>query len=97
MIEMEPLRTQVQKTIQTVVGIIVLEDPNGFPHDESNLYCVGQNGQMVWRADKPEPAGLYNRVMLNMDGNTISAYAVTGQACELELTSGNLLRQVKIK
>lgn len=97
MIDIEPLHTQVQKTIQTVVGIVVLEEPNGFPHNESNLYCIGQRGEMVWKAEKPEPAGLYNRVMLNTNGDTISAYAVTGQACELELASGNLLRQVKIK
>lgn len=96
MIEIEPLHTQVQKTIQTMVGTVVLEEPSGFPVNESNLYCIGQNGQIVWKAEKPEPAGLYNRVMLNTNGDTISAYAVTGQACELELTSGHLLRQAKI-
>jgi hypothetical protein len=96
MLEIEPLHTQVQKTMQTMVGIVVLEEPGGFPVDESNLYCLGQNGEIVWKAEKPEPAGLYNRVMLNMDGNTISAYAVTGQACEIELVSGKLLSQVKI-
>jgi hypothetical protein len=51
---------------------------------------------MVWQAEKPEPAGLYSRVMLNTDGNTLSAYAVTGQACELDLISGKLLSQAKI-
>jgi hypothetical protein len=68
MIEIEPLYTQVQKTIQTIVGIVVLEDPNSFPHNESNLYCVGLNGGIVWKAEKPEPAGLYNRVMLKRTG-----------------------------
>ena len=97
MIEIEPLHTQVQKTIQTMFGIVVLEEPGGFPRNESNLYCIGHSGDLVWKAEKPEPAGLYNRVMLNMDGNTISAYAITGQACEIELGSGHLLSQVKIK
>jgi hypothetical protein len=97
MIEIEPLHTRIQKTIQTIVGIIVLEDPSGFPFNESNLYCVKQNGETVWKAEKPEPTGLYNRMMLNMDGNTLSAYAITGQACEIELGSGHLLNQVKIK
>jgi len=97
MTEIEPLHTQLQKTIQTIVGTIVLENPSGFPLNESNLYCVGQNGEMVWKAEKPEPTGLYNRVMLNTDGNTLSAYAITGQACEIELGSGNLLSQVIIK
>ncbi len=96
MIEIEPLHTQVKKTIQTMIGTIVLEDPSGFPRDETNLYCLGQTGETVWQAEKPEPAGLYNRVMLNMDGNTLSAYAVTGQACELDLMSGKLISQAKI-
>jgi hypothetical protein len=97
MIEIEPLYTQIQKTIQTIVGTIVLEDPSGFPRNESNLYCMSQKGEFVWKAEKPEPSGLYNRVMLNMDGNTISAYAITGQACEIELGSGKLLNQAKIQ
>jgi hypothetical protein len=96
MIEIKPLHTQVQKTIQTMVGIVVLEESGGFPFNESNLYCLGSSGETVWKAEKPEPAGLYIRVMLNTDGNTLSAYAVTGQACEIELTSGHLLSQVKI-
>ena len=79
-----------------MVGIIVLEEPGNFPHNESNLYCLKQNGETVWKADKPEPTGLYNRVMLNTDGNTLSAYAVTGQACEIDLLSGELISQVKI-
>jgi hypothetical protein len=96
MTTVEPSHTQIQKTIQTMVGTIVLEDPKDFPWDESNLYCVGQKGEMVWQAEKPESAGLYNRVMLNADGNTLSAYTVTGQACELDLNSGNLISQAKI-
>jgi hypothetical protein len=96
MIEIEPLHTKVQKTIQTMVGIIVLEEPGGFPFNETNLYCIGPDGKIVWKADKPEPAGLYNRVMLNPDGNTLSAYAITGQACEIDLTNGDLISQVKI-
>jgi hypothetical protein len=96
MLEIEPLHTQVKKTIQAMVGIIVLEEPGGFPVNESNLYCLGKNGEIVWKADKPEPAGLYNRVMLNTDGNTLSAYAITGQACEIDLLNGNLISQVKI-
>lgn len=93
----EPLHTEIKKTTQTMMGTVVLEDPKDFPWDESNLYCVGQNGEMVWRAEKPEPSGLYSRVMLNSDTDTLSAYAVTGQACEIELITGKLISQVKIK
>lgn len=96
MTEFEPLHTQIQKTIQTMAGTIILEAPSGFPVDESNLYHIGKDGELIWTAEKPERAGLYNRVMLNTDGNTLSAYTVTGQACELDLISGKLLSQAKI-
>ena len=96
MIELKPIHTQIQKTIQVTIGAIVLEDPKDFPRSESNLYCLGMDGEMLWQAEKPESAGLYNRVMLNADGNTLSAYTVTGQACELDLNSGNLISQAKI-
>ena len=87
--------TQVQKTIQTMVGTVVLEDPEGFPRDKTNLYCLGSKGELIWEAEKPESAGLYNRVMLNID-DTLSAYAVTGQSCELDLKTGKLISQAKI-
>ena len=93
----EPLHTRIEKTIQTMMGTIILEDPKGFPRDESNLYCLGHQDEMVWKAEKPEPQGLYSRVMLNPDGNSLSAYAITGEACELELGTGKLISQVKIK
>ena len=96
MVEIDPLYTEIQKTIQTTVGIIVLEDPGNFPLDESNLYCLKQSGEIVWKAVKPEPTGLYNRVMLNTIGFTLSAYAVTGQACEINLLNGELISQVRI-
>lgn len=94
--ETNPLHTTIEKATQTMMGTVVLEDPKGYPRDESNLYCIGHNGEMVWKAQKPEPAGLYNRVMLNENGDTLSAYTVTGQACEIELVTGKLISHVKI-
>lgn len=94
--ELNPSHTNIQKTIKTMVGTIVLEDANGFPRENSNLYCLGQQGEIVWQAEKPEPAGLYNRVMLNTNGNSLSAYTVTGEACELDLMNGNLISHAKI-
>jgi len=95
MSQIEPLHTQILKSIQTMAGTVILEEPRDFPINESNLYCMGYEGEIVWKAEKPEPGGLYNRVMLS--GDTLSAYTVTGQACELELVTGKLISQVKIK
>ena len=96
MLDFEPLHTQIQKTIQTMVGTIILEDPHGFPLNKSNLYHISKGGEMLWQAEKPERTGLYNRVMLNTDGNTLSAYTVTGEACEIDLGSGDLISHVKL-
>jgi hypothetical protein len=96
MIEFEPLHTQIQKTIQTMLGTVILEDASGYPTDESNLYYLDKTGNLLWQAEKPEPAGLYNRVMLNQEGNSLSAYTVTGRACEIDLLNGSLISQVKL-
>lgn len=90
----KPLHTQIEKAIQTKMGTVVMESISGFPKNESNLYCVKKNGEIVWQAEKPEPTSLYNRVTLNAEGITISAYADTSHACELELETGRLISSV---
>lgn len=94
---MQPLHTKIEKSIQTMMGLVVLESPMNFPRDECNLYCCTESGKVVWQAEKPEPNGLYSRLKMNSDGETLSAYAVTGQACELDLRTGRLISQVIIK
>ncbi|PWH17397.1 MAG: hypothetical protein DDG60_02075 [Anaerolineae bacterium] len=88
--EIQPLRTSIEKTIQTMLGLLVLEQPNGFPRYESNLYIVTASGKILWKAEKPDPNSLYSRVRLN-DDETISAYTTGGHACELDLRTGKLL------
>ena len=96
--DIQPLHTKVEKSIQTTIGEIVLEHPSGFPSGESNLYCVSPyTGKMVWTAEKPEPRTLYSRVRLNEDGLTISAYTTGGHACDLEFRTGKLISHTVIK
>ncbi len=83
--DIQPLHTKVDKTIQTMYGLVVLEDPNGFPRGESNLYCISPNGKIVWKAEKPDAYTLYSRMRLNEDGASLSTYTIGGHACELEL------------
>ncbi len=87
----EPLYTKIDKTIQINTGIIVLENSAGFPRNETNLYLVGMDGQIIWKAEKPDPNTFFTRVKLNDDGLTFSAYTLSSQACELELKSGKLI------
>jgi len=95
--ELQPLHTKIDKTIQSTPGTIVLENPSGFPRGESNLYCVALNGKMAWKAEKPDASTLYSRVRLNEDGDTISAYTIGGHACELGLRTGKLISHTVIK
>ena len=87
----EPLHTKIEKTIQINAGLIVLENPIGFPHRETNLYLIGLDGKIIWKAEKPDPNTFFTRVKLNEDGRTFSAYTLNNQACELELKSGKLI------
>lgn len=78
-------------------GHVVLESPEGFPRNDSNLYCVASNQKIVWKAEKPDSDTLFSRVRFNEDGDTLSAYTIGGHACELELRTGKLISQATIK
>ena len=95
--DIQPLHTKIDKTIQSAAGTIVLENPSGFPRGESNLYCVALDGKMVWKAEKPDASTLFSRVRLNENGDTISAYTIGGHACELGLRTGKLVSHTIIK
>ena len=95
--EIEPLYTKIDKSIQVNAGAIVLEDHHGFPRNESNLYLIAQNGKIVWKAEKPAISTFFSRVKLNEDGDTFSAYTVNGHACELDLQTGQLISFTSIQ
>ena len=95
--EIEPLHTKIEKTIQTMFGHIMLESPKGFPLGESNLYCISPAGKTIWTAEKPDPNTLYSRVRLNEDGETLSTYTIGGHACDLELGTGKILSKTSIQ
>lgn len=95
--DIQPFHTKIEKTIQTSYGTVVLEHYSGFPRGESNLYCVSGGGQIVWRAEKPDPYTLYSRVRFNEDGWTLSTYTINGHACDLELETGRILSKTSIQ
>ncbi len=90
----QPLHTKIEKVIDLRTSNIILENPTKFPVNESNLYCRKENGEIVWYAEKPAPTTLYNRVRLNDDGETLSAYTTDMHACELEVKTGKLLSKI---
>lgn len=95
--DFQPLHTKIEKSIQTMVGYVVLEGATGFPRDESNLYCISADGKILWRAEKPDPYTLYSRVRFNEDGATLSTYTISGHACDLELETGRILSKTSIQ
>lgn len=95
--DVKPLHTKVEKTIQSSYGTIVLESHSGFPYSESNLYCIDMNGGVVWKAEKPDSYTLYSRVRFNEDGLTLSTYTINGHACDLDLETGKILSRTSIQ
>jgi hypothetical protein len=95
--DIKPLHTKIEKTIQTLHGTIVLEDAAGFPRSDCNLYCISTAGAIVWKAEKPDPSTLYSRVKLNESGATISTYTLSSHACELDLGTGKILSKTGIQ
>jgi len=89
--EVNPLYTKIDKTIEVNAGMIVLENFSGFPRNETNLYLIGRDGQILWKAEKPDPSTYFTHVTLNDDGYSFSAYTLNSHACELELKTGKLI------
>lgn len=96
--DIKPLHTKIEKSIQTMYGVVVLESAEGFPKNESNLYCISADGKIIWQAEKPDPYTLYTRMKLNEDNAaTLSTYTLSGHACELELGTGRILSKTSIQ
>lgn len=95
--DIQPLYTKIDKTIQLTMGFLVLESSSGYPHGESNMYLVAPNGKILWKAETPEGNTCFSRVKLNDDGETFSAYTVHGHACELDLRTGKLISFTSIQ
>ncbi len=95
--EITPLYTRVEKTIQTLYGVVVLESTEDFPQNESNLYCLTPEGDVLWIAEKPESYTLYIRVMLNENSPTLSTYTLSSDACELDLSTGRILSKTRFR
>jgi hypothetical protein len=85
-----PLFTQIEKTIDLKTGTLVLENHTGFPYGESNLYLVASDGQVIWKAEKPDTRALFTKVKLNED-TTISTFTTSGQFCDIDLESGKII------
>jgi outer membrane protein assembly factor BamB len=88
--QITPLHTSIEKLLELKKGIVVLETPNGFPLNETNLYMVSQNGDILWKAEKPTPNVLFTKLRLN-DDSTISTFTNSGQFCEIDMETGKII------
>jgi hypothetical protein len=82
--DIQPLHTKIDKTIQLTTGVLVLESSIGYPRGESNLYQVAPNGKILWKAEAPEGNTYFSRVKLNDDGETLKIIACIKQVPDSE-------------
>lgn len=94
--EIKALHTTVEKTIQIKNGTIILESHGGFPVNDSNLYLLGANGSILWKAEKPDPKTLFSKLKLN-DDMTLSTFTVNGQFCDINLETGKIISSTSFK
>lgn len=88
--QITPLHTIVEKLIALKKGTVVMENPNGFPVGESNLYMLAPNGDLLWKAEKPAPDTLFTKVKLNED-SSVSTFTSNGQFCEIDIETGKIV------
>jgi hypothetical protein len=95
--DLAPRHTKIEKVISIKTGKVILEDHIRYPLNESNLYLLAENGELIWYAERPSPDAHYIRVKLDEGGEKISAYTTGRHACEIDLKSGKLLSQIEFK
>ena len=95
--DIKPIHTRVEKSIQTIYGTVVLESTDGFPQNESNLYCLSPEGEIVWTAEKPESYTLYIRAKISDIGATLSTYTLSSDACELDMGTGKIIGKTSFR
>ena len=88
--EINPLYTKIEKLIELRKGIVVMENPEGFPVAESNIYMLDTNGQTLWKAENPKSGALFTRVRLNEDAS-LSTFTSDAQFCELDSENGRII------
>lgn len=87
--EITPLHTQIEKLIELRKGTVVMENPEGFPADGSNIYMLSPSGETLWKAEKPKANTLFTKVKLNED-SSLSTFTSDGQFCDLDIETGKI-------
>jgi outer membrane protein assembly factor BamB len=88
--QIAPLYTIVEKVIELKKGIVVMESSTGFPLNETNLYMLSPNGDVLWKAEKPNSNTLFTKMKLNEDFS-ISTFTNNGQFCEIDMETGKII------
>ncbi|MBK6791434.1 MAG: hypothetical protein IPG80_02590 [Anaerolineales bacterium] len=88
--QITPFHTSIEKLIELKKGIVIMESPNGFPLNETNLYMIAPNGDVLWKAEKPSENILFTKVKLNED-SSISTFTNSGQFCEIDMETGKII------
>jgi hypothetical protein len=88
--------TKVVQLLPLSSGVVVREDYYHHPPATSNLYCLDAALRELWRAELPFASDVYSGPVSERDG-LLFCFTWSCWACELDPTSGRLLRKIWTK
>jgi len=69
----------------------VREDYHGYPKDESNLYLVDSENNVVWFAQRAMKDDCYANPVVPVSQDKIKCFSGKGWECEIDLKTGRLI------
>ena len=95
--ELKPLHTTIKKQENTDYGMAVLESYFEYPRGKSNLYLVNNEGKIIWYGKLPSERDTFVEFKYDLARNVIIAWTWEGIMCDIELASGNIIKEKIVK
>lgn len=91
-----PLGTSIVQVLPNGPNLVVREDYYKFPQGESNLYCLNEYFDLVWRAELPYVKDIYaNPVTVTPAGLHCATWDC--MSCTLDPATGRITKKVFTK
>jgi hypothetical protein len=88
--------TVIVQLLPLASGVVVRECYYSYPRAASNLYFLDAMLREVWRGERPSASDAYSGPVSEHDG-LLCCFTWECWACEIDLTSGRLLRKLFTK
>ena len=83
--------TQIIEMVDTDFGTLVREDCHGYPTEESNLYLVDPENNVLWFAQRAMKDDCYANAVIPVSKDKIKCFSGKGVECEIDLRTGRLI------